>query len=87
MQRNKYVTIRQRTGLSAYAFGGLLEQRGLGTRNHYYKYERGVATPRVDIEDAIIALNAEIRNIPFNNVLLELRGLEPKSEQPVASAA
>lgn len=87
MPENKYAAIRERTGLSAYAFGGLLEQKSIATRNHYYKYERGHATPRADLEDAIIRLNAELRGVPFNQVLLELRGLEPQDErQPVTAA-
>lgn len=86
MQKNKYARIRERTGLSAYAFSGQLEQRGLVTRNHYYKYERGEAIPRSEQEDAIIALNAELRGLDFNDVLIELRGENPKNK-PTANVA
>lgn len=40
--------LRERTGLTAYAFGLELAQRGITTPNHYYVLERGEAQGRVE---------------------------------------
>lgn len=84
MRENRYAEVRERTGLTTYAFGSELEARGLCTRDYYYRIERGAGTPKIGIENAIIRLNAELRGVSFNEVLLELRGV---SSEPQLQAA
>lgn len=73
----KYKELRERTGMSAYAFGKeLMARRGTHIQM-WYAYERGHRTPQNrDLEDAILALLAEKLGRTFNDVLLEVRGKE-----------
>lgn len=84
MKENRYAEVRERTGMTTYAFGSELEARGLCTRDHYYRIERGDAVPKISIENAIIELNAEQRGVVFNQVLLELRGVNEGKEKAAA---
>jgi DNA-binding transcriptional regulator YiaG len=82
----KYRELRQRTGLTAYGFAKLLlAKRGTHPQT-WYSYERGHRTPQnQELENAVIELLAEKLDLPFNDVLLELRGKEgPQLETAAA---
>lgn len=77
---SRFKAIRERTGLSAHAFGLEMEREGVTSRDYYMNIDAGRATPKRDIEEGIIRVNAGLRSVPFNQVLLELRGKEEEHD-------
>ena len=75
---NRFVRVRQTTGLSAYQMAReLLKRDVIKGVDHYYRIERGeIGHPSLELENGFIEVVAELTGKPFNEVLVELRGIE-----------